>query len=379
MKHMKKILTMAICIVTGLAPVLTGCGNSGSGGDIGGGSSSDPGGSSAASDIDPNQKWDLTLSEQISETEEFAKYQAEAFENITDRTNGQVTITGYYNNTLLEGSNQYSGISQGMADMCNYHVDANTGAQTLTPIFSLPSIGTKPTADKLTEVYQSFFDSHSELQAENEKNNVHVITLCSDPPSILHGAGKVMKLPEDMKGLKLISGARYSPMIGAYGASLQMPPSEYYSSVEKGVAQGQFTSFFAANLFGTLELLKTHTYAGSTDSSGFGNTGFGFIMNLDTWNSLPEEYQNIIKEELVEACRRSVEHDMADVEKYTQFAKDRGDTFVYLEDEATLDAWRAVAQLSADAWLDQCADAGYDKAACQSLYEELQKAIAAAN
>lgn len=363
----KKTLSILACFILIIVIVMAGCG---------GGDNNNAGGSSS-NDIDPNQTWNLTLSEQIPETQHLAELEAIAFANIKERTNGQVNITGYYNNSLLEGSNQYSGVAQGMADFCFYQIDANTGSQILCPVFSLPVIGNRPTPDKIRPVYQEFFETHPEFQEENHKSGIHVVMVSSNPPTILHGVEKVVNTPQDMNGMKIISTARYAPMINAFGSSIQMPVSEYYSSLEKGVAQGQYTHFSAAHVFGTLELLKTHTFSGDTISSGFGNQGYTYIANLETWETLPEEYQDIITEELIRCTAQSVLNDMEDVENYSKEAIDRGDAMVYLSSAEDQAPWRDAAQLSVEAWLSDCEAAGYNKADCQKLYDDLQVAVAA--
>jgi TRAP-type C4-dicarboxylate transport system substrate-binding protein len=364
-----RVLVSAMLLV---AMLLAAC-SSGSGDTTTAGSSN--GGGVSSGDIDPDQVWELTFNDQMPETEVLPTAELEAIANIEERTNGQVKITAYFSSTLLEAANQYSGIAQDMADISFYQIDANTGAQVLNPVFSLPVVGTRPPAEVMQKIYQEFFDAHPEFQEENNSKNVHMMAVGSNDCSILFGVSKAYEKPEDLNGQKIISTARYAPMVNAFGSSLQMPVSEYYNSLEKKLAQGQITHYAAANAFGTLELLTTHTFAGETEESGFGNQAYGYLINLDVWKSIPEKYQKIMAEEFSNASLNSILRDKERLADIKQKCKDRGDTFVFLDTAEKIAPWQEAVQLSVDAWLDTCEAAGYDRAECQKLYDDLMEFV----
>jgi len=92
---------------------------------------------------------------------------------------------------------------------------------------------------------------------------------------------------------------------------------------------------------------------------------------LDVWKSIPEEYQKIMAEEFSNASLNSILRDKERLADIKQKCKDRGDTFVFLDTAEKIAPWQEAVQLSVDAWLDTCEAAGYDRAECQKLYDDL--------
>ena len=72
---------------------------------------------------------------------------------------------------------------------------------------------------------------------------------------------------------------------------LQMMPDETFMNIQTGVCDGVFFTQSTVWEFGMQDILHTIV------ETNFAGGVFSMVMNLDTWNSLPAEYQQIIMEE----------------------------------------------------------------------------------
>jgi len=82
-------------------------------------------------------------------------------------------------------------------------------------------------------------------------------------------------------------------------AGVEVTPGEWYMSLERGLVDGQLGHWEGIRGFDMLDLFQYHTNFGL---GGADSTVLGYQMNLDTWNSLPLEYQDIIVESFQEAA-----------------------------------------------------------------------------
>ncbi len=102
--------------------------------------------------------------------------------------------------------------------------------------------------------------------------------------------------PEDFAGLKIASpDPMFFPMLGALGAIPQMVAlNEYFPAVQSGIVDGYNFSTEDVVGFGLHEVTKycvDHPMVSS---------GSAIIINLDAWNKIPKDLQDIMIEAMVE-------------------------------------------------------------------------------
>ena len=99
---------------------------------------------------------------------------------------------------------------------------------------------------------------------------------------------KVAKV-EDYKGLILRVSPLYEPFTKALGAKpVMIPLQETYTALERGTIDGQFTAEYGLPSFGTQKVTKYIV------SPKFFQVSGGRFINLDLWNSLPKEAQDLL-------------------------------------------------------------------------------------
>lgn len=148
----------------------------------------------------------------------------------------------------------------------------------------LDLIGVSPDIDTLKEVVEAYREPFS--ARVEEKFNAKVLTLWPFGPQIFYCKGDV-KGVEDMKGLRVRS---YTPTMSALVESFDATPvtlqfAEVYPALQRGVAECAITSPTSGN---------TGNWPEVTDSLVMLSISWSVqthMMNLDTWNALPEEAQ----------------------------------------------------------------------------------------
>ncbi|NLO96461.1 MAG: TRAP transporter substrate-binding protein [Peptococcaceae bacterium] len=99
--------------------------------------------------------------------------------------------------------------------------------------------------------------------------------------------------PEDLKGLKLrIANAAQMAQVEAFGAvGVVMSPNDMYLGVQRGTIDGVYSTSPSGAM--TIKLTEIAKYYTRVDVSGTG-VEHGFAMNLDKFNSLSKEQQDVL-------------------------------------------------------------------------------------
>jgi TRAP-type C4-dicarboxylate transport system substrate-binding protein len=205
---------------------------------------------------------------------------------VEKRTNGGVKITMFHGGTLTPATQAYDGVVKGVSDVAVSVFSYHRGRFPLTEFSDLP-IGVKSclTAAKMfTEYYKKF--------KPKEMEDVKVMYLHGNPPSIVHTVkSPVLKL-EDLKGLKMRMTPLGTPIAKALGATpVAMPMGDAYDALSKNVVDGGFIPFEALEGWKLGEVLKF-----STESYSVGFTSAWYvIMNKAKWDSIPPDMQKTIE------------------------------------------------------------------------------------
>jgi TRAP-type transport system periplasmic protein len=205
---------------------------------------------------------------------------------IEKRTNGGVKITMFHGGTLTPATQAYDGVVKGVSDVAMSVFSYHRGRFPLTEFSDLP-IGVKScvTAAKLfTEYYVKF--------KPKEMDDVKVMYLHGNPPSVVHTVKKVVSRLEDLKGLKMRVTPLGTPIAKALGAApVAMPMGDAYDALSKNVVDGGFFPYEALEGWKLGEVVKY-----TTESWPVGFTSAWYvIMNKAKWDSIPPDMQKIIE------------------------------------------------------------------------------------
>jgi TRAP-type C4-dicarboxylate transport system substrate-binding protein len=203
---------------------------------------------------------------------------------IMARSNGRVEITFYPGGSLLTAPQTADGIVQDIADIAFAHIDYTPGRFPVTEALDQPN--GYPTGWVGSHVATDFYNNFKPA----EWNTMHLLLFNAGTTAglMLHDK-KITKL-EDLKGVTLRGAGAVADTINALGATARdVPMVEMYDDVSKGVVDGALVGIETLKSFKMAEVCKYTTFAWQVGSM----YTFYLAMNLDKWNSLPPDLQQI--------------------------------------------------------------------------------------
>jgi TRAP-type transport system periplasmic protein len=204
---------------------------------------------------------------------------------VEKRTNGKVKITYYPGGTLLSAPKIFSGVVDGIADIGNSVMGYSRGMFPSMEAIDLP-VG-YPSGVAATAIINDFYHKFKPKPFKRVK----VLYFHAHGPGVLHSKKPVRTL-EDIKGMKIRSYGFNAKMTSALGAvPVALPQSGVYEALEKGVANGTFSPSEVLKGWKQAEVVKATTLCYSVGYTA----GFVVSMNLDKWNSLPKDVQQVIE------------------------------------------------------------------------------------
>jgi len=202
---------------------------------------------------------------------------------VEKRTGGKVKVDAFHGGTLLGAKNMMDGVIAGTADIGTLVMAYQPGRFVVTNATSLP-LGfpnTRVASLTLWDLYKKY----------NPKpfSKVKVLCMYTSGPSNIMATVPVRSLA-DLKGLDLRASGGAAKTLKAWGANqIGMPMSATPEALQKGVVKGMFTSLEVMKDFKFAEICK---YVTMTDAVIY---PFAVVMNLDKWNSLPKDVQQVME------------------------------------------------------------------------------------
>ena len=202
---------------------------------------------------------------------------------IEKRTSGRVKITYYPGGTLTPAPQCYDGVVKGISDIGMTCLAYTRGRFPFMEGVDLPLgylSGTVATR-VVNDIYQKFEPA--------ELSDTHTLYFHAHGPGLLHTKTPVRTL-DDIKGMKIRCTGLAAKIVEALGGvPVAMDQGETYEALQKGTVSGTF---------GPIEVLKGWKQAEvieyTTDTSCIGYTTSMWVgINLDKWDSLPEDIQQV--------------------------------------------------------------------------------------
>lgn len=177
---------------------------------------------------------------------------------------------------------QLQPVSAGLFDMLFTHGAYHLGETAMA--FGMDAVADDPVARRESGIYD-VIDSHY------NKRNLKLIGVFS----AASGYHIMLREPigEDgaLEGRKIRASGTYHDLVTELGgAVVTLPASQIYSALERGVVDGA-----AWPVFGAMDY-KWYEVADYMTRPTFGVTNLSLFMNLDTWNGLSEEQQEMVVE-----------------------------------------------------------------------------------
>lgn len=201
---------------------------------------------------------------------------------VETRTGGKVAINTFPGGTLLKAKAMMDGVIAGTADIGCLCMAYQPGRFIVTNAIALPLGFPNATVASLT-----LWDLYVK-QKPQEFAKVKVLTMFTCAPANIYAKKPVRNL-EDLKGLELRASGGTAQVLKALGATpVGMPQSQTPEALQKGVVQGAASSLETLMDFKYAEMCRYVTIFNGPVYP------FAVVMNMDKWNSLPEDVQKVM-------------------------------------------------------------------------------------
>jgi TRAP-type transport system periplasmic protein len=238
---------------------------------------------------------------------------------IEKRTQGKVKFDYYFGASLVGAYEQLTSVTNNVIQVTPYYsgYHPDVAPIPLMALFPLMNIGSLQVGLKAAD---QFFRNNPDVQKEFKKNNVKYMN-----PLFTANAYMWAKVPvntiADFKGLSVRAFGPWLTLFEAMGSSMvSVPVPEIYNSLERGVVKS--TLLYLTNGVG-LNLMEVTQYLNTTNLGH--NCGMPMVMNLDAWNKLPKDVQEVIEElNVKEAVPTFGRVNFRNYEREMKIAKDKG-------------------------------------------------------
>lgn len=285
---------------------------------------------------------------------------------IAEGTNGLIKITIFPGGTLLAQDDVVSGIAAGTADMADFTLSSRNDQFPFTPILNLPFL---PLGDAESG-YKIWMDLQSKFpEMREEFKDFKIVIRATTASYALHTAKKPVKLPTDLRGMKIFIGGMGDIMNNLNAAPMMLPVTDWYMSLERGLLEGMWMNWQAIYEMKCYEFLTYHTVFPSGCTLGMSQV----MMNLDSWNNLPPDAQKLFDELspwATERIRQKAEIEAAINAKNVM--KEAGHTFIVLTPDEE-NEWRKIADPIIEAHLTMLESKGLPARAAYKDALELAK------
>jgi TRAP-type C4-dicarboxylate transport system substrate-binding protein len=201
---------------------------------------------------------------------------------VEKRAAGKVAVNTYPGGTLLGAKNMMDGVIAGTADIGCLCMAYQPGRFMVTNATALPLGFPNATVASLT-----LWDLYNK-QKPKAFSKVKVLTMFTCAPANIY-AKKPVKNLDDLKGLSLRASGGVAQALKALGATpVGMPQSETPEALQKGVVKGAASSLETLMDFKYAEICKYVTIFNGPVYP------FAVVMNMDKWNSLPEDVKKVM-------------------------------------------------------------------------------------
>ncbi len=214
---------------------------------------------------------------------------------LTKRTNGRVKVTMYHGGTMGDSKEMIDLVGEGAIEIGNFSGAYNFSRMPLQAFFGIPML--MKDATMAGKLMRAAAKTQTELQEDWKKNNLHAFNLRGLPPYRLISTKPIKKL-EDLKGLRVRTFGKTSPKVfkGLGAVPVNMTVGEAYEGLQRGSVDAVFLPWAGMYAY------KLHEVAKYVSDINFGaDSCYLTYVNLDVWNSWPQNLKDLFNQIVTEA------------------------------------------------------------------------------
>jgi TRAP-type C4-dicarboxylate transport system substrate-binding protein len=143
---------------------------------------------------------ELSFTTTVPDVSGLGQAQKAWIEKVEKDAGGKLKIIPYWSNSLLKPREIFRGALDGQADLCYWVPVIELGLMRLNTIMWLPMMGW-PSEWAQSKIYPQLLDKFPQLKAEYRGLMIYGISAIT--PSQISTAGKEVRVPSDLKGMKI--------------------------------------------------------------------------------------------------------------------------------------------------------------------------------
>lgn len=245
---------------------------------------------------EPPETIELSFGHTLGPENATSQVLVEWMDKIAEETDGRVHITPYWSSTLIGGTTNYADLQARVADIGYLSVAMTEPASfPLCCLLEWAYFGVD-SWEVEEQVGREIYELFPELQAEGSK--VKMLNVNGMGQFYIHTTSQPIYTLEDLQGLELIGATFGVPgaTFDELGASPTIVPgSEFFTTIQKGIAEGMVTPITQMATPAFQEVLKYHVALPMW--SGINGAPY-LAMNLDCWNELPADIQQVFEDNI---------------------------------------------------------------------------------
>lgn len=230
----------------------------------------------------------LKVASNYPATSLFSRVQQFMLDEVTKRTGGRVTFEWYYGGLLLKAADVFPGVGRGAADI-GFSVPAafNPREYPITGV-TLPFLTENVQAASLA--FRDWYTSTDAVQKEYQRNNVRFLLAIPSAENVLWSQKKVTTAA-DLKGMRIRMLLGPSDALTELGATaVTVPYTDAIDLLSRGGVDAiSATPFEQGVKDGLPEMVNYLSSAGRMGIYASVITA----VNLEKWNSLPKDVQDV--------------------------------------------------------------------------------------
>jgi len=282
---------------------------------------------------------------------------------VEEKTGGKVKVTIFPSQSLVNIKDIFPATTKGICDIGFESLQMNASRYPLSLITGV-GVMNWPSGQGPTEIWTELQKKFPGMAAEFKE--VKVLWYYITMPMTLHFTKKTVRVPADMKGLKIEAAGPLAPAMKFFGATpMVTSPAEWYMALDRGLEDGichNYTPIFS---------LKVHTLLRYHTDVDFGLVGQAIIMNVDKWNSLAPDVQRVIDGLRPWIEKKSVDISMDLAGEVRKTCQGLGHTFIVPNPEE-MKLWMEAAKPMHEAWIAETEAKGLPG---RAVFEETKRLI----
>ena len=283
-------------------------------------------------------------------------------DKVKEATQGRVEVTIFPSESLVKQADAYTSTMAGICDISYVSTLFEPGQFSLNNVMIQLAVS-PPTDKRGIQLWDELWNEFPEMKEEFSKVKV-LLKFLSGGTGLQLTKGKEARVPEDMRGMKIITNVTGVEMLKMVDASpIDLPAPEWYTALERELGEGLWTNTYVMNMFGCTELLPYHL------DLGLGAGAHTYIMNLDRWNSLPPDIQKAIEDLAPWWTDMQVNNSLEGQQRVWSKCEELGHTIVRPTMEE-FQLWQDVALPSSDKWIETNEAKGKP---AQEVFEEARR------